>query len=60
MREDSTAYLGRKRPIIERSEDQGPILDIHSPDLRFDVDPFFRWEIWVRERLEEGLSPWRQ
>ena len=59
MREDGVTYLRCERPIIERSENQSPILDIQSPDLLFDVDSFFRWKIWIRERLEEGLSPRR-
>ena len=49
MRGDDIIYLGCERPIIERSENQRPILDIQTPDLLLDVDTFFRWEAWVCE-----------
>ena len=54
------AYLGCERPIVKRSEDQSPLLDIQPPDLLFDVDAFVRWKTWICERLEEGSSPRRQ
>jgi hypothetical protein len=53
-------YLRGKRPIIKRSDDQRPIPNIQSPDLLVHVEPLFRREARVCERLEEALRTRRQ